>query len=244
MSESYFIQPTLEINPNILALVRAFNLQNVRVPNKRDNQYTNKIADNPPKGQTSNYNIANEDPKIIDNNYQSTQLAKNYQSPDAPLNTRASDYLGTSLGTPVFADLLLKGGQYTDNITGAVVTYPEIRMASVLLTVSFAARIVKTEIQGRDGTVKEYIGQDDAKITINGVITGYNGHYPAYEVSLLNEWRRAPVSKVVVSAYLQNLGINNLVVEGFDIPQISGGYSYQTFSINCISDAPVELKIQ
>lgn len=228
MSEFVNIKPSLEISANMPALVRAFNLKNVVVPDKRDNQYT----------------IKNQDPQTVKNGFETSKLSQGYQTPDAPLNTRSSDYLGTTLGTPVFADVTLKGGQYTDNITGSVITYPEIKLATVLLTVSFAARIVKTEIQGRDGTVKEYIGQDDAKVSINGIITGRNGHYPAFEVGLLNEWRRAPVSKSVVSAYLQNLGINNLVVESFDIPQIAGGYSYQTFSMECISDAPVELKIQ
>lgn len=228
MSEYVNIKPSLEISANTPALIRAFNLKNVVVPDKRDNQYI----------------VENKDPQIVKNGFEASKLSQGYQTPDAPLNTRASDYLGTTLGTPVFADVTLKGGQYTDNITGAVITYPEIKLATVLLTVSFAARIVKTEIQGRDGTVKEYIGQDDAKVSVNGIITGFNGHYPAYEVGLLNEWRRAPVSKSVVSAYLQNLGINNLVVESFDLPQIAGGYSYQTFSMECISDAPVELKIQ
>jgi hypothetical protein len=195
-------------------LIRAYNLKHVTVPDTRKNEY------------------------------QPNKLLEGYQSPDAPLNTRSTDYLGTLLGTPVFADLTLMGGQYTNNITGEVVTFPEIKLATVLLTVNFATRIVKTEIQGRDGTVKEYIGQDDAKVTVQGIVTGWNGHYPAYEVNLLNEWRRAPISKSVVSAYLQNLGIKNLVVESFDLPQIAGGYSYQTFSMSCISDAPVELKIQ
>jgi len=195
-------------------LIRAYNLKHVTVPDTRKNEY------------------------------QPNKLLEGYQSPDAPINTRSTDYLGTLLGTPVFADLTLMGGQYTNNITGEVVTFPEIKLATVLLTVNFATRIVKTEIQGRDGTVKEYIGQDDAKVTVQGIVTGWNGHYPAYEVNLLNEWRRAPISKSVVSAYLQNLGIKNLVVESFDLPQIAGGYSYQTFSMSCISDAPVELKIQ
>lgn len=214
MSQDYNINNQYSIVATAAALVRAFNLQNVRVPDARKNDF------------------------------ETSKLTQGYQAPDAPLNTNAKDYLGKTLGTPVYADVTLMGGQYTDNITGTVITFPEIKLATVLLTVNFVSRIVKTEIQGRDGTVKEYIGQDDAKISIQGIVTGWNGHYPAFEVNLLNEWRRAPVSKSVVSAYLQNLGVNNLVVESFDLPQIAGGYSYQTFTMNCISDAPVELKIQ
>ena len=147
------------------------------------------------------------------------------------------------LGTPVYADVTLMGGTYTDNITGKTINFPELKFDSVIMTVDFASKIVKTEIQGRNGTVKEYIGEDDAKITIQGIIVGSNGVYPAYEVGLLNEWRRAPVAKGITSRFLQNLGIDNVVVEDCSFPQVAGGYSYQTFTINAISDLPVELKI-
>jgi len=39
------------------------------------------------------------------------------------------------------------------------------------------------------------------------------------------------------------LNIDNIVVEDYSIPQVEGGYSYQMFTINAISDFPVELKI-
>lgn len=175
-------------------------------------------------------------PKAKENDYESSRLSSGFQSPDAKL-------YDSKIGTPVYADVTLEGGTYTDNITGREVVFPTIKIDSVLLTVSFASRIIKTEIQGRNGTVKEYIGEDDASVTIQGVITGWNGHYPAAEVSALNEWRRAPIAKNVTSTYLQNLGITSLVVEGMSVPQIAGGYSYQTFTINCVSDIPVELKI-
>ncbi len=168
--------------------------------------------------------------------FESSVIQNGYQSPDAELYR-------SSLGTPVYADLTLEGGSYTDNITGRTVNFPTIKINSVIMTVSFASRIIKTEIQGRNVTVKEYIGEDDASVSIQGVITGWNGHFPADEVSALNEWRRAPLSKSVTSAYLQNLGITNLVVESFEVPQVAGGYSYQTFTMQCISDIPIELKI-
>jgi len=210
----------MAVVPIISQLVRAFNLQNVRVPDARNNPYNQDTVSN------------------------------KFLLPDEKLYTSA-------LGTPVFADVTLWGnlpvpkeytpnmvaGKYTDNITGKEVTFPVLKYDAVILTVNFVSRIIKTEIQGRDGTVKEYIGQDDAKITIQGIICGWNGHYPAFEVAQLNEWRKAPVAKNVTSTFLQNLGIDSLVVESCDLPQIAGGYSYQTFTIQCISDSPVELKI-
>ena len=157
MSQDFKIQNVVPIVASTAMLIRAFNLKNVVVPDARKNDY------------------------------EKDKLSAGFQSPDSSLTNPQNTYLENMLGTPVFADLTLKGGQYTDNITGEPVTYPEIRIASVLLSVNFVSRIIKTEIQGRDGTVKEYIGQDDAKVSVQGIITGYNGHYPAYQVSQLNE---------------------------------------------------------
>lgn len=207
------INQTVPIVATTAALIRAFGIRHVRVPDARKNDY------------------------------ETDRLAEGFYYPDEALGTSHGDYLGRMLNTPVFADLTLGGGTYTDNLTGATVTFPELKFATVIVTVSLAARIIKTEIQGRNGTVKEYIGEDDARVTIQGVINGWNGHYPLSEVGRLNSWRLAPVAKSATSTFLQNLGINNLVVESCDIPQIAGGYSYQQFTIECLSDMPVELKI-
>jgi hypothetical protein len=207
MSEFYKINNTVPITANVMALARAFGLQNVIVPDARSNQY------------------------------EVSTLANKFVKPDKEL------YRSQQLGTPVFADLTLGGGSYTDSITGNKVNFPELRFSSVLITVDFPTRIIKTEIQGRNGTVKEYIGQDDAKINIQGIVCGSNGVYPINDVSKLNEWRRAPLEKKATSRFLQALGIDSIVVESCGLPQISGGYSYQTFTIQCISDAPVQLKI-
>ena len=195
----------IKIAATTASLIRAYNLQHVRVPDSRNTKYDTSVGAQP------------------------------YTAPDPAL-------YNSTLGTPIFCDVTLKGGQYTDNVTGKVVSFPEIRFETILVTIDFAARIVKTDIQGRNGTIKEYIGEDDAKISFQGIICGSNGHYPALEVSKLNEWRKAPIAKGVVSTYLQNLGISDIVVEDISLPQIAGGYSYQTFTINCISDYPIEAK--
>lgn len=216
MNEFNNINNSLSIFANTAGLIRAFNLKNIHVPDARDNKYNPSVLGGDPTKSGA----------------------------DSKLNTPQSQYNENLLGTPIFADLTLNGGVYYDALLKKDVTFPTIRFATVIMTVDFVSRIVKTEIQGRDGTVKEYIGQDDAKIAIQGVITGWNGHYPQSEVNLLNQWRKAPVAKAITSAFLnQTLGINSLVVEDCSLPQVAGGYSYQTFSMNCISDLPVELKI-
>lgn len=148
------------------------------------------------------------------------------------------------LGTPVVADITFLGGSYTNEETGRIVTFDDVKLATILINVSQPKRIERTEIPGRDGTVKEYIGLDDFQITVNGIITGDNGVYPAAEVSALHAMCRAPISIPVVSRYLQNLGIFNIMIMDYNFDQEPGGYSKQNFTLNCISDKPVELIIQ
>jgi len=102
---------------------------------------------------------------------------------------------------------------------------------------------VKTEIQGRNGTVKEYIGEGDAQLSFRGIITGLNGQYPAGEVAQLRTLSLAPVPVPVISEFLNNLDIYTVVFEDRSFEQEEGGCSYQTFSLNAISDTPQELKL-
>ncbi len=149
----------------------------------------------------------------------------------------------SALGTPVYANIEFSAGEYQTNTPGVYKQFGPMRFEAVLITVSQAKKIIKTEIQGRDGTVKEYIGLDDYAVSINGIITGPNGSYPIADVSSLKKILDAPKSLDVSCTYLQNLGITTLVVDSYTLEQKEGGYSYQTFSISCISDVPQELQI-
>lgn len=146
----------------------------------------------------------------------------------------------SSLGTPVYADITFKSVQYSTD-AGDSITTDDITYYAVLLTVDQAKKIIRTEIQGRNGTVKEYIGMDDYQIKIQGVITASNGVHPRNEIAKLKKMLDAPVPIPVVSAYLQNMGINYLVVNSYSLGQEAGGYSYQTFSIDAISDEPQQI---
>jgi hypothetical protein len=116
----------------------------------------------------------------------------------------------SSLGTPVFSDITfgdkvnLENNKWTDS-NGRVQTFNPVTFYSVLMTVSQAKKIIKTEIQGRNGTVKEYIGMDDYSVDVSGIICGPNGHYPIDEVRDLKKMLDAPIPLVITSWYLQNL---------------------------------------
>jgi hypothetical protein len=156
-------------------------------------------------------------------------------TPDTPLYK-------SDIGTDVFADVTFGSVTYTDRI-GKIITTPSLTFQAILISLSFPRNIVKTEIQGRDGTVKEYIGEGDANISFRGVITGSNGVYPADEVEQLRQVIKAPTSIPVTCTFLNDKDIYNVVFEDRTLDQSEGGYSYQTFVLQAISDIPQELLI-
>lgn len=163
-----------------------------------------------------------------------------YNIPQGPVKDAA---ISTSLlNTPVYSDINFLPKEYTDN-SGRTITTPGVVYDAVLITVSQAKKIIRTEIQGRDGTVNEYIGMDDYQVTVNGIITGANGVHPADDIATLRQVLTAPVAIDVACAYLQNLGIQSLVTMDYTFEQQAGGYSYQTFSITFVSEVPQQLRI-
>jgi Domain of unknown function (DUF6046) len=147
------------------------------------------------------------------------------------------------LGTPIFSNLEIQGGSYTDEF-GKQVTFAGITIDTILYTVNQSKEIVKTIMQGRPGSVKEYICDGDYNILISGIITGGNGLHPYDAVSQLKAILDAPVALNINSKYLQNLGIYSIVVEDYTIGQSVGSMGQQPFNITAVSDVPVILQIK
>jgi hypothetical protein len=146
------------------------------------------------------------------------------------------------LGTKVLVDLTFHGKTYTDEL-GNVVTFDDMVLETVLASVTVNKNIVKTQIQGRKGAVKEYIGLGDYDVSISGIIVGGNGIYPRTEVQQLISIIQCNEAITVTSWYLQMFGINSLVIDnGASINQDEGQYSRQPFTIPCISDEDENLR--
>jgi hypothetical protein len=104
--------------------------------------------------------------------------------------------------------------------------------------------IVKTPIQGRDGTVKEYIGMDDWRIKIMGVlINSTSKDYPEDLVSELSRVYERKESLKVEGSNLCTMGIHQLVFTNISFPRKHGYPSLQPFIIEALSDEPIELEI-
>lgn len=162
--------------------------------------------------------------------------------------------LTSYLGTPVFANLVFIPGSYVDN-KGNEVSYGEIlkndetaenfQVNTVLIDVSQSKQIIKTNIQGVAGTVKEYISKGDYQITIRGALVSESAQrYPQEQVQQLREYLEVEAAVGVASRFLNDIfNVDEIVVEGFRFPQQEGYQNVQLFEITAISDEPVELSV-
>ena len=147
-------------------------------------------------------------------------------------------------GLPVFAVVTLQGA--TNPATG--VHASGLRLLDPIVTVEAPLNVVKTAIQGRRGTVKEYIGQGDYGVTIRAILaTNINAAdrfaYPLPEVQKLRALCELGVALPVSGFLLDTYGIKNLVVENVRYESLPGFVNLQAYELQCVSDDPIELAL-
>jgi hypothetical protein len=164
-------------------------------------------------------------------------------------------------GLPVFSNLKFGNIIFEvpdDNAETELKTAPinlqGITLDTVLMTVSMNKNIVKTAVQGRNGTVKEYISDGDFEIDVKGVIVGEGqNEYPGLDVEELIRVCTAPVTlKIEESDFLTRFnsinpneveGISEVVITDFVLPQREGFRNAQLFQFKMLSNTPIELTI-
>jgi hypothetical protein len=159
------------------------------------------------------------------------------------LTNLAKDF--SLLGTPVFSSLMFLPGTFMvkkGKLT-IPVPYGGLMLETVLINISMTKRIQFTEIQGRQGTVKEFISNGDFNVNIKGSLVDPNSNrYPIEQVALLRAICEAPETINVASAFLGLFSITGLVIQSYSFSQSEGYHNVQLFDLNCISDRPIELK--
>lgn len=159
-----------------------------------------------------------------------------HEDQDAEISTRwdngADDEEVLSyLGTPVFTELTLFESEELN-----------LQLQTVLLEVSQEKNIITTSVQGRNGTVKEYISDGDFRVIIRGALVGQDPYlYPEDQVRRLKDLCKLQKSIEVTSPLLQLFEIYNLVIQSYNFPQKEGFQNVQLFELSTLSDAPLEL---
>lgn len=146
------------------------------------------------------------------------------------------------IGSLAIGDMYYLGANVFSNldIAGFVIKFP-----LVLFNVMQKRNIVTTKIQGRDGSIKEYISDEDYEINIKGTIPGVNGVFPLLSVTELMKICKAKQALHINSFYLNNIfGIYDIVISSYSMDQAAGRTSEFPFSITAVSDTPIQLKLK
>jgi hypothetical protein len=167
-------------------------------------------------------------------------------TPDPADETPYRSYLGTPVWSPL--EFIGTSGTSKDNSTGVGGAIGKregqvwLRIDNCLMTVTQDKIITRTQVPGRRGTVKEYIGEDDFNINIRGsIVSEYPLIYPREEVSLLIEFLRLPKQLPIASEFLQLFDIHSFVVDSYTVAEKLGSRNEVPFEIHALSDWAEEI---
>jgi len=144
------------------------------------------------------------------------------------------------LGNPIVCNLKFNASDITASIFAPNNTkkFETIELDDILLTVSQNKIITETQIQNGTsgiGGVVEYIGLSDYEINITGKLVNKYGVYDIDKVKQLKNYLNTPKEINVICWYLQMLGITDIVIKSYNLPQAEGEYSTQYFTIEAVS---------
>jgi hypothetical protein len=160
------------------------------------------------------------------------------QEEDAPLADHSS-----LLGTPVWGNLGFEKGSYINHAEQEI-EYNGLTIDTVLFEITIPKTIVKTDIQGLPGSVKEYISRGDYQISIKGALVSQEKNvFPLFELNRLRQIVEVEDSVKVTSDLLHYFGIFNIVIENATFSEVEGMRNTVSFSIDAVSDEPIELII-
>lgn len=123
----------------------------------------------------------------------------------------------------------------------------------VIMSITQERNIVTTTLQGRDGTIKEFISNGDYIITVDAGIIGdtrndkiddfdlAKDQYPLEDLKRLREILLQHKAIPVQSKFLDLFGIKTVVVKSFQLQQETHS-NRQSIQIQMLSDEPYEIK--
>lgn len=151
------------------------------------------------------------------------------------------------LNTPVLGGVEFLPGNWTDYKTDGsteVVEYAGLKVDTCMVFMSQRKNIVKTEVLGRPGSVKEYISRSDYNIQIVGSIVGSSMAYPEQDVQALRSIMESPEAITIDNRLLRIFDVDTIAVEGFQVTPREGFNNLQDFSIRATSDSDFILELE
>lgn len=140
------------------------------------------------------------------------------------------------LGQPRLTSLGLKYGS------------TEMIIDECILTVTQETNIVSTALQGRNGTIKEFISLGDFSINAELGLSSYQNdeasfEYPKQQLEKLVELFNIHKTLIVDSEFLTVFGIKAAVVTSYEVQQETHS-NRQSLRLHMLSDEPYEIRIK
>lgn len=150
---------------------------------------------------------------------------------------------GTSVfGTPIFDTITFNELTYTD-FNEKEISLGSFTLEIALFEIDLPRNIVKTPVAGRNGTVKEYMSDDDYQIKITGSLVNPVATLPPEQlIRALHQYCKAQTEIKVNSSILAYLDIFTIVIERPKFIQRAGYRNVFDFELQCVSDTPFEIK--
>lgn len=145
-------------------------------------------------------------------------------------------------GLPIFDTIKFEAISYTDfeNIQQNV---GELVLEIALFEIDLPRNIIRTRVTGRNGTIKEYMSDDDYEIKITGSLVNELANIPPEQLirsllKIVKSQIEVPVSCTILSYY----DIFNIVITHAKFIQRAGYRNVFDFELQCISETPFEIK--
>lgn len=163
---------------------------------------------------------------------------------------KVSKYIGKDKNPELLNLGELEGKQW---LTSLALKYDgkEFIFNECIITLNMEKNIVTTTLQGRNGTIKEYISDGDYNISVDAGISTYTLDYkedfdiayPIDAVAELKKFLSIPEALEVQSDFLEIFGIKSAVVKSFGLQQETHS-NRQSINIQMLSDEPYEIKLK
>lgn len=165
-----------------------------------------------------------------------------FQVPEQETESANNGIPATAFGTPVIDNVYFNEGVYIDR-DGNERQFSGLHINQMTLAVTQTKNIVKTAIQGRNGTIKEYISDGDYVITASGSITSEGNVFPEEDVQAFHEIVQVPQQVRVTSSFLNdNFGIFWIVLESVTVAEKRGYRNEVNISFTAVSDFDLSLE--
>lgn len=155
---------------------------------------------------------------------------------------------------PKEEDFTFNGSDYNGvpTLTSLALQYKgkRVELLECIITINQEKNIVSTPMQGRDGTIKEYISDGDYSISIEAAVNNYSEieetkskEYPIEKLEELIALLKVQDGLEIQSDFLTLFKITSAVIKSYGMVQETHS-NRQSFQIQMLSDTPYEIKLQ